>query len=65
MIQINLMFGANSSVVERFFSVKGDVFTKKRKRLKAETLEKLCLVAQNGPPLKKFCPGDAVKHFNK
>jgi hypothetical protein len=59
-IQINLLFGANSSVVERFFSTNADVMTKKRNRLASETAEKLSLVAKNEPPLKKFKSGNAV-----
>lgn len=65
LIQIVLIFGANSSVVEQFFSIKAAVETKKRKSLKAETTEKLCLVAHNGPPLKKFRVDEAVKVYKK
>jgi hypothetical protein len=64
-LQINLMFGANSSVVERFFSVKADVLTKKRKRMHHKTLETLCLIAHNGPNFEKFSANDAVRHQKK
>lgn len=54
LLQIMIVLAPNVSDIDRGFSTAKNILSNRRKRLQAEMLEALTVIAKNGPPLKSF-----------